>query len=57
MTREAVADAHVRLERLMALAKTLEADCAESVSTRHTLEQVLREIDALRHKLTTINLP
>jgi hypothetical protein len=45
------ADVSRRLERLAALAKRLEADCADSVDARLTLEAVLREIDALREKL------
>ncbi len=57
MTREAAADAQARLERLMALARTLEADCAESASARHTLEQVLHEIEVLRRTLKIVNLP
>ncbi len=41
----------------MALARTLEADCAESASARHTLEQVLHEIEVLRRTLKIVNLP
>jgi hypothetical protein len=49
------ADVSRRLERLAALAKRLEADCADSADARLTLEAVLREIDALREELKVLN--
>ena len=51
MTREAEADAILRLERMAALAKELEDEFADNAVARLNLESMLRNIDALREQL------
>jgi hypothetical protein len=48
---------HVLLERFVALAKSLEAECADSADARITFEALKREIDAIRKKLKVLNFP
>lgn len=46
-----------QLDRLTALAKRLESECAESADARTTLEALQRQIEAIRQKLKVLNLP
>jgi hypothetical protein len=47
----------LRLERLTAIAKELEIECAESADARRTFEALQREIETIRLKLRVLNRP